>query len=98
MVRLKNRYLLVHILYPSSSNETTTKQTPSTTIPNVVRFHQPTSDALTPHLLTRTIRSEIASLYGDYGAGVTSSSLSSERESTGSLDKPSCFCEELRNQ
>ncbi|KAI9794363.1 MAG: hypothetical protein M1816_005432 [Peltula sp. TS41687] len=84
MVRLKNRYLLVHILYPPSSSKsppppTTTNNNNTSSaaipIPTVVEFHAPTPSSLTPQLLTRTIRSSIASLYGDYGVGVTSSGL-----------------------
>lgn len=77
MVRLKNRYLLVHILYPTAATTTTKDSTAagSDPIPAIVQFHQPTHSSLTAQLLTRTIRSEISSLYGDYGVGVTSSGL-----------------------
>lgn len=79
MVRLKNRYLLVHILYPDSSQGPNAKVPPSkpdSLIPEVVHFHQPTPDTLTPQLLTRAIREEVSLLFGDYGVGVTASSLS----------------------
>lgn len=81
MVRLKHRYLLVHILYPSPDPSLLARPSSTTLstlpIPDIVRFHQPTSDALTPPLLIRTIRAEIAALYGDYGVGLTSSRLTS---------------------
>ena len=85
MVRLKNRYLLVHILYPTDEAGKSSKKAPAPSpqqlvsasiIPDHIRFHQPTPDALTPQLLTGTIRAEIAILYGDYGVGVTGGSLS----------------------
>ncbi len=82
MVRIKHRYLLVQILYPSSEPATShggdRNRLPSVSVvPDAVQFHQPTSDRLTAQLLTRTIRSEIAALYGDYGVGVTATRLTS---------------------
>ncbi|KAI5868399.1 Rpp14 family protein [Durotheca rogersii] len=62
MVRIKERYLLVKILYP---NEIGTRPD----LPDLVLVNQPTTDQLTPALLLRTIRAEVASLFGDYGAG-----------------------------
>ncbi|RYP53779.1 hypothetical protein DL769_010468 [Monosporascus sp. CRB-8-3] len=62
MVRIKERYLLVNILYPS---ELGTKPD----VPDLVVLNQPTTDALTPQALLRAIRAEVANLFGDYGAG-----------------------------
>jgi len=80
MVRLKNRYLLVHILYPDPSQASNPRapppSKPNNLVPEVVHFHQPTPDTLTPQLLTRAIREEVSLLFGDYGVGVTASSLS----------------------
>lgn len=79
MVRLKNRYLLVHILYPDASqapNARAPTSKPTSLIPEVVQFRQPTPDTLTPQLLTRAIRDEVSLLFGDYGVGATASSLS----------------------
>ena len=73
MVRLKHRYLLVNILYPDSAP--TTKQTSTKDVPELVQFNRPTSDALTSALLARTIRDNIAELFGDYGSGVVAGSL-----------------------
>ena len=68
MVRLKNRYLLVNILYPEA---TSTQK-----IPDVVAINQPTSDALTPQLLLKAIRAEVLRMFGDYGSGAVAESLS----------------------
>jgi len=79
MVRIKHRYLLVNILYPeqpaqaSAQPHHTTKH--GAQIPNIVQFHQPTPGDLTPQILLRTIREQVALLFGDYGAGITSSGL-----------------------
>jgi ribonuclease P/MRP protein subunit POP5 len=68
MVRVKNRYLVANILFPSSSPSTTTKLA-------TLQFHGPTPSHITiPHLLSQ-IRANISALFGDYGLGVTSSSL-----------------------
>ncbi|KAI9741455.1 MAG: hypothetical protein M1818_004261 [Claussenomyces sp. TS43310] len=70
MVRLKNRYLLVNILYPDSAGSVST-----TEVPDIVSFHQPTTDALTPQLLLKAIRAEVSELFGDYGNGAIAESL-----------------------
>ncbi|KAI1759659.1 Rpp14 family protein [Hypoxylon sp. FL1150] len=62
MVRIKERYLLVKILYPE---ELGTRPD----VPDVVLLNQPTSDQLHPGALLRGIRDEVASLFGDYGSG-----------------------------
>lgn len=62
MVRIKERYLLVNILYPSAIG---TKPG----VPDVVVINQPTTDKLTAQALLRAIRDEVSSLFGDYGAG-----------------------------
>lgn len=70
MVRIKNRYLLVNILYPELE-----KNAQKTKVPNVVTFNQPTSGTLTPQDLLRAIRAEVTSLFGDFGSGAISGSL-----------------------
>lgn len=70
MVRLKNRYLLVNILYPSSNSSVN-----SSTVPDLVLFNQPTTDALTPQVLVKAIRTGVLELFGDYGAGAVADSL-----------------------
>ncbi|KAI4866773.1 Rpp14/Pop5 family-domain-containing protein [Hypoxylon rubiginosum] len=62
MVRIKERYLLVKILYP---NELGSRPG----IPDVVVLNQPTTDQLNSAALLRGLRAEVASLFGDYGSG-----------------------------
>ncbi|KAI0431614.1 ribonuclease P/MRP protein subunit [Xylaria sp. FL1042] len=62
MVRIKERYLLVNILYPT---ELGTRPN----LPDVVLLNQPTSGELSPVALLRAIRAEVAALFGDYGSG-----------------------------
>ena len=69
MVRLKNRYLLVDILYPDPSTWPTTKSKRSSPQSAHFSIHSPTSDALTPGLLAKMIREEVAEMYGDWGTG-----------------------------
>jgi ribonuclease P/MRP protein subunit POP5 len=66
MVRIKERYLLINILYPG---EIGTKPG----LPDVVLVNQPTTDKLAPQSLLREIRAEVASLFGDYGSGAIGS-------------------------
>ncbi|KAL5364926.1 hypothetical protein BJX96DRAFT_179391 [Aspergillus floccosus] len=73
MVRLKHRYLLVDILYPDPSTWPSPAPGPgpspqSKTTPHL-QIHSPTSDALTPSLLAKLIRDEVAALFGDWGIG-----------------------------
>lgn len=70
MVRVKNRYLLINILYPELE-----KTASNTKVPDIVAFHQPTTDALTPHALLKKIKEEVAELFGDYGSGAISESI-----------------------
>jgi len=78
MVRIKHRYLLLEILYPTTPLSTTNSPK-SSLYPSPadfhLPFHSPTSDLLTPQLLTRFLRDAISDLYGDYGAALVSSSL-----------------------
>ncbi|KAI0459506.1 Rpp14 family protein [Xylaria acuta] len=62
MVRIKERYLLVNILYPTELGT-------RANLPDVVVLNQPTTDDLTPVALLRAIRAEVAALFGDYGSG-----------------------------
>lgn len=70
MVRVKNRYLLVNILYPDSTGSRSSEK-----VPDLVEFNHPTTDDLTPQVLLKGIRSHIAELFGDYGSGAVSESL-----------------------
>ncbi|KAL4990137.1 Rpp14/Pop5 family-domain-containing protein [Aspergillus falconensis] len=72
MVRVKHRYLLVEILYPDPSSSPSLSST--TSFKNhgqqsQLRFHAPTSDALTPSLLAKMVRDEVAQMFGDWGIG-----------------------------
>ncbi|KAK4089512.1 hypothetical protein Purlil1_6081 [Purpureocillium lilacinum] len=64
MVRIKERYLLVNIVYPP---EATSRA--SSKVPDLVVHRQPTIERLTPQALLKAIRTEAALLFGDYGAG-----------------------------
>lgn len=70
MVRLKNRYLLVNILYPELD---TKPKNPS--IPDVVIFNQPTTSNLTAAGLVKALKAEAAGLFGDYGSGAIAERL-----------------------
>jgi len=65
MVRLKNRYLLLDILYPDPSSR---PNTPKPVSPQLA-IHAPTPDTLTPGLLAKMIREEVSALFGDWGVG-----------------------------
>ena len=73
MVRLKNRYLLVNILYPELE-----PAPPRLKVPDVVAFNQATVQALSPQALLKGLRAEIQSLFGDFGSGAVSDSLSGQ--------------------
>ena len=69
MVRIKNRYLLVNILYPEL-DETAQEGTP-----DVLAINQPTTDSLKIKELTGGIRGQVRQLFGDYGSGAVSDNL-----------------------
>ena len=70
MVRLKDRYLLVNIIYtdvpPGQAKGA---------VPDLLLYNQPTTSELRPQLLLKGIRSEVAALFGDCGAGAVDRSL-----------------------
>lgn len=70
MVRIKERYLLVNILYPPNPSKKSTSG-----LPDLVVQHQPTVENLTPQALLKGIRAEVAALYGDYGSGALEGNL-----------------------
>ncbi|KAL3479327.1 Rpp14/Pop5 family-domain-containing protein [Aspergillus californicus] len=71
MVRVKHRYLLVDILYPdpSSTPLSARKDHHAQQSEYQLRIHAPTSDALTPGLLAKMVRDEVAETFGDWGIG-----------------------------
>lgn len=71
MVRIKERYLLVHILYPPVENKDK-----NAVLPLPIIQHQPTVEKLTPQLLLKAIRAEVGTLFGDFGAGSLEGNLS----------------------
>lgn len=73
MVRIKERYLLVNIVYPPDAAKISKAR-----VPGLVAQHQPTVEKLTPQALVRAIRAEVSLLYGDYGAGALEGNLSGE--------------------
>jgi ribonuclease P/MRP protein subunit POP5 len=75
MVRLKNRYLLVNILYPELGEHHLQGRK---AIPDVVEFNQPTTDALTAGALMKGLKAEIANVFGDYGSGAVSESITGQ--------------------
>lgn len=81
MVRIKERYLLVNIIYPPSGSKTAKAGVPS----HVVQ-HQPTTDSLTPQSLLKAIRTEVSSLFGEYGAGALEGNLISKFEHIAGLE------------
>lgn len=72
MVRLKERYLLVNIIYPDAAGKGKGKSA----VPDFVAVNQPTTDTLTPGSLIRAIKAEVHALFGDYGSGTVERSLS----------------------
>ncbi|QYS93976.1 Ribonuclease P [Trichoderma simmonsii] len=70
MVRIKERYLLVNIIYPPDAAVSRAR------VPALVAQHQPTIAKLTPQALVRAIKAEVLLLYGDYGAGALEGNLS----------------------
>jgi hypothetical protein len=86
MVRLKNRYLLVDILYPDPSTWPSIKTTdPQST---QLSIHSPTSDALTPGLLAKMVREEVGEMYGDWGVGKLGGASATGINSTRSYSTP----------
>lgn len=70
MVRIKERYLLVNILYPEASRDPSKSD-----LPDILVYNQPTTDTFNGRTFTRAIKSEIVNLFGDYGAGAVERTL-----------------------
>ena len=71
MVRIKERYLLVNILYPPDSS----RPAPAN-VPDYVAVHRPTVEHVNAQALSRGIKTAVSTLFGDYGSGATESNLS----------------------
>ena len=71
MVRIKHRYLLVNILYPQESDSKAVGNVQvDANLPYVVKFRQPSSDALDGRIMMRIVRDGVSPLFGDYGSGM----------------------------
>ena len=81
MVRVKNRYLLVNILYPELEKKATNSK-----VPDVVALNQPTTDSLTSRVLLNALREGITNLFGDYGSGAVAGSLAGKSVVSQSVD------------
>lgn len=71
MVRIKERYLLVNIIYPPDS-----AAKKNSGVPSFVVQHQPTTENLTSRILLKAVRNEVSQLFGDHGLGSLSGNLS----------------------
>lgn len=71
MVRIKHRYLLFNILYPSNDSSA-----PAPTPPiSYISIHRPSPAHVTARHVLSTLRNNISNIFGDHGLGVTQSSL-----------------------
>ncbi|KAI9375513.1 Rpp14/Pop5 family-domain-containing protein [Aspergillus egyptiacus] len=68
MVRVKHRYLLIDILYPDPTSWPSSRKARDAKQAQLA-IHAPTSDALTPSLLAKMVRDEVAEIFGDWGVG-----------------------------
>ena len=68
MVRLKQRYLLLEILYPPANAS-------KSNVPTAIAFRKPTPDYVDAGRFVAHLRTYINLLFGDYGVGVSASSL-----------------------
>jgi ribonuclease P/MRP protein subunit POP5 len=75
MVRIKHRYLTIHILYPEPEKATSSSSKTANSLPQAVIYHRPTPAGITQVHILRLIRDQIAELFGDYGAGMCGGSL-----------------------
>lgn len=71
MVRIKQRYLLFNILYPTSTSVSRT----SNSFPQSIAYQAPTPEYLDAGRLIGHLRQHISLLFGDLGVGLSSASL-----------------------
>ncbi|RKU49002.1 hypothetical protein DL546_009658 [Coniochaeta pulveracea] len=88
MVRFKERYLLVNILYPEGGPTPKATDKP---IPDLLLFNQPTTDYVTPQSLARAIRTQVNTLFGDYGSGAVERTLTFMDHIPGKNGRPCIF-------
>lgn len=70
MVRIKERYLLINILYPEGVQNASQSK-----LPDVLVYNQPTTNAFNGRAFSQAIKAEVANLFGDYGAGAVERTL-----------------------
>lgn len=81
MVRLKHRYLVLQLLYPSTppASAATTNSTASPSVSKMavplILLHAPTSNSFDARALLTLLRSQLFSLFGDTGAAAVAASL-----------------------
>ncbi|KAK0629691.1 Rpp14/Pop5 family-domain-containing protein [Bombardia bombarda] len=75
MVRLKDRYLLVSIVYTDLLASQQAKKGNNPPVSDLLLYNQPTTGELKPQILLKAIRNQVASLFGDCGSGAVDRSL-----------------------
>lgn len=70
MVRIKERYLLVNIVYPEAVQDQA-----KAGLPDLLLYNQPTANACNGRSIQYAIKAQITDLFGDYGAGAVERSL-----------------------
>lgn len=70
MVRVKERYLLVNIVYSPAAQDPAKAD-----LPDFLVYNQPTTDGFNNRSFVRAIKDEIINLFGDYGAGTVERSM-----------------------
>jgi ribonuclease P/MRP protein subunit POP5 len=74
MVRIKHRYLLINILYPSEV-QSEKPRTATNQVPDVVKFHQPTPEDFDAAALRKLIIGHVSKIFGEYGVGAINGRL-----------------------
>jgi hypothetical protein len=70
MVRIKERYLLVAIVYPEAAQNQARAD-----LPDLLVYNQPTANACNARSIQYAIKAQITDLWGDFGAGAVERSL-----------------------
>jgi ribonuclease P/MRP protein subunit POP5 len=74
MVRIKHRYLLLYILYPSDPPSERSR-TATDEVPDLIKFHRPTPDDFDSAALRRLITNHVSQIFGEYGVGAVNGRL-----------------------
>lgn len=70
MVRIKERYLLINLLYPEGPRDPSQSK-----LPDLLVYNQPTTNTFNGRAFAQAIKTEVAKLFGDYGAGAVERAL-----------------------